>query len=119
MFEEEDQELLEFILKNSEIIRFVNSEANSNYRYYGKAMNEGYIVLSNSCIDEMFDILKSREVLFQKEYQEIYTGLQLREILKIGITPRSIICGQSGMNMDLIILMYVYVAFPLVKLYVG
>ena len=70
MFEEEDQELLEFILKNSEIIRFVNSEANSNYRYYGKAMNEGYIVLSNSCIDEMFDILKSREVLFQKEYQE-------------------------------------------------
>ena len=69
-FEEKDQELLEFILKNAEIIHFVNSEANSNFRYYGKAMNESYIVLSNSDLDKIFDILKSREILFQKEYQE-------------------------------------------------
>jgi len=69
-FEEKDQELLEFILKQSEIIRFVNSDANSNYRYYGKAMNDNYILLNNSGLDEMFEILKSREILFQKEYND-------------------------------------------------
>lgn len=69
-FQEADQPLLEFILKQAEIIRFVNSEANSNYRYYGKAMNEGYIILNNSGLDEMFEILKNKEVLFQREYKE-------------------------------------------------
>ena len=69
-FEENDQELLEFILKEAEIIRFVNSDANSNYRYYGKAMNDSYILLNNSGLDEMFEILKNREVIFQKEYSE-------------------------------------------------
>jgi len=69
-FEENDQQLLEFILRQSEIIRFVNSEANSNYRYYGKAMNDSYILLNNSGLDEMFEILKMREVTFQKEYSD-------------------------------------------------
>ena len=69
-FEENDQQLLEFILKQSEIIRFVNSDANSNYRYYGKAMNDNYILLNNSGIDEMFEILKGREIIFQKEYND-------------------------------------------------
>ena len=69
-FVEEDQQLLEFILKQSEIIRFVNSEANANYRYYGKVMNDNYISLNNSGLDEIFDILKSREIVFQKEYKE-------------------------------------------------
>ena len=69
-FEEQDQQLLEFILKQSEIIRFVNSDANSNYRYFGKAMNENYIMLNNSGLDEMFEILKAREVIFQKEYSD-------------------------------------------------
>lgn len=69
-FEEGAQQLLGFILKQSEIIRFVNSDANSNYRYYGKAMNESYILLNNSGLDEIFEILKTKEVLFQKEYNE-------------------------------------------------
>ena len=69
-FEEQDQQLLEFILKQSEIIRFVNSDANSNYRYFGKAMNENYILLNNSGLDEIFEILKAREVIFQKEYSD-------------------------------------------------
>ena len=69
-FKEEDQQLLEFILKQSEIIRFVNSDANSNYRYYGKAMNENYILLNNSGLDEIFEILKTKEVVFQKEYND-------------------------------------------------
>lgn len=69
-FAEKDQQLLEFILKQSEIIRFVNSDANSNYRYYGKAMNDNYILLNNSGLDEIFDILKNKEVTFQKEYND-------------------------------------------------
>jgi len=69
-FEDKDQQLLEFILKQSEIIRFVNSEANSNYRYYGKAINDNYILLNNSGLDEIFEILKAREVIFQKEYND-------------------------------------------------
>ena len=52
------------------VSRFVNSNANSNYRYYGKAMNDGYILLNNSGIDEVFDILKERQVTFQKEYKD-------------------------------------------------
>ena len=76
-FEEKDRELVEFILKHSEIIRFVNSEANSNYRYYGKAMNEGYISLNNSGLDEIFEILKGQEIAFQKEYQE--TRIELKD----------------------------------------
>ncbi len=70
VFEEESQKILEFILKHSEIIRFVNSNANSNYRYYGKAINEGYILLNNSGIDEIFEILKEKRISFQKEYNE-------------------------------------------------
>lgn len=75
-FVEEDRQLLEFILKNAEIIRFVNSVANANYRYYGNAMSEGYIMLNNSGLDEIFEILKSKEVLFQREYIEIKTELR-------------------------------------------
>ncbi len=70
MFEENEQKLLEFILKHSEIIRFVNSNSNSNYRYYGKAMSDGYILLNNSGIDELFDILKGEQISFQKEYKD-------------------------------------------------
>lgn len=70
MFEENAQELLEFILKHSEIIRFVNSNANANYRYYGKAMNEGHVILNNSGIDEIFNILKGKKIAFQKEYKD-------------------------------------------------
>ena len=69
-FQEQDQELLDFIIKQSEIIRFVNSDANSNYRYYGKAMNDNYILLNNSGLDEIFEILKTKEIIFQKEYND-------------------------------------------------
>ncbi len=76
-FEDESKDLLEFILKHAEIIRFVNSNANSNYRYYGKAIDESYILLNNSGLDEIFDILKEKEVIFQKENSE--EKIQLKE----------------------------------------
>ena len=70
VFVDNDRALLEFILKHSETIRFVNSSVNTSYRYYGKALNEGYILLNNSGIDEIFEILKGQEIAFQKEYKD-------------------------------------------------
>ena len=51
MFEKDSQDLLDFIIKYSEIIAFINSNANSNYRYYGKTIDEGSIIVSNTAID--------------------------------------------------------------------
>lgn len=68
MFTEESQEILEFLLKYAEIIKYANSNANSNYRYYGKALSETSIILGSSGIDDIFDILKGKNVLFKKDY---------------------------------------------------
>ena len=68
MFKEESRELLEFVLKYAEIIKYTNSNLSSNYRYYGKTINENYIVLGNSGIDELFEILKNKRVTMDKDY---------------------------------------------------
>lgn len=69
MFSEESQKLLEFILKYAELIKYANSNSNSNYRYYGKALSESSIVIGNTGIDELFEILKGKQVQFQKDFQ--------------------------------------------------
>ena len=69
-FEKSSQELLAFILKYAEIIKYTNSNSNSNYRYFGNALSEANIVLGNSGIDELFEILKNRTIAFQKNYNE-------------------------------------------------
>ena len=68
VFEEESKTLLEFILKYSEIIKYANSNSNSNFRYYGKALNETNILVGNSGIDDLFNVLKGKEVTFNKDY---------------------------------------------------
>lgn len=68
MFEEESQDLLDFILRYSEIIKYANSNSNSNYRYYGKALSDTNIILGNSGIDDLFDILKGKKVVLQRDY---------------------------------------------------
>ena len=68
VFEEESKPLLEFILKYSEIIKYANSNSNSNFRYYGKALNETNILVGNSGIDDLFNVLKGKEVTFNKDY---------------------------------------------------
>ena len=72
VFDEKSKELLEFLLKHAEIIKYANSNSNSNYRYYGKALNETNIILGNSGIDEIFDILKGQTVEFQRDYKNEY-----------------------------------------------
>lgn len=68
MFEQESQCLLDFIMKYAEIIAFTNSNANSNYRYYGKALNESSIIIGNTAIDELFEVLKNRKITFERDY---------------------------------------------------
>ncbi len=67
MFEESSEPLLDFIIKYAEIIKIANSTANSNYRYYGKAINDNSIILGNSGIDELFDILNGKTIEMQKD----------------------------------------------------
>ena len=67
-FNEQSQELLDFILKYAEIIKYVNSSANSNYRYYGKALSENSIILNSAGLDEIFEILKNKNVSFEKDF---------------------------------------------------
>ena len=68
MFAEESIPLLDFLLKYAEIIKYANSNSNSNYRYYGKALSETSIIIGNSGIDDLFDILKNKKVQFQRDY---------------------------------------------------
>ena len=67
VFSEKDQKILEFMLKNIETLSFVNSNANTNFRYYGKALDESYISINESTLDELFELLKDRNVAFQCE----------------------------------------------------
>lgn len=67
MFEEESQPLLDFLLRHAEVIKYANSNSNSNYRYYGKALSDTNILLGNSGIDELFELLKEKKVNFQKD----------------------------------------------------
>lgn len=70
MFEEDSQQILDFIMKYSEIIAFTNSSANSNYRYYGKALNESSIIIGNTAIDELFEALKNKNIQMDFDYEK-------------------------------------------------
>ena len=61
--------LLNFILKYAEIIKYAN-EATNQYSYYGRTMEDGYITISNSGMDELFEVLQNQEVIVQKEGRE-------------------------------------------------
>ena len=69
MFDEQSIPLLEFILKYSEIIKYAN-ERTDTYSYYAKPMEERYIKISNTGMDDLFEVLQNREVIFQKDGME-------------------------------------------------
>ena len=58
-FEETDLPLLNFLIKYSEIIKYANESAN---RYYQNMLNNSYIVLSHSAMDELFETLSGKTV---------------------------------------------------------
>lgn len=69
-FEEDSQGLLNFIMKYAEIIKYANSNSNSNFKYYGKALNETNIIVGNSAIDDLFNVLEGKTVNFHKDYNQ-------------------------------------------------
>ena len=69
MFDQESQGLLEFVLKYAEIIKYANSNANSNYRYYGKALNENNIILGKHRPWWIIWHTKNKKVLIEKDYE--------------------------------------------------
>ena len=70
MFEQDSQDLLNFIMKYAEVIAFTNSTANSNYRYYGKVLNESSIIIGNTAIDELFEVLKNKKITIERDYEK-------------------------------------------------
>ena len=60
-FEEDSIPLLKYILKYAEIIKYTNESLNG-YNYYGSSLRDGYITVSNSGMDELFDVLKNKQV---------------------------------------------------------
>ena len=65
-FEEGSKSLLRYILKYAEIIKYANETANG-YEYYTKRLGEDAILISNTGIDELFDVLKEKTVLMEYE----------------------------------------------------
>ena len=65
-FEEDSIPLLRYILKYAEIIKYTNESLNG-YNYYGSSLKDGYVTVSNSGMDELFDVLKNKQVEFETE----------------------------------------------------
>lgn len=68
-FSNEDMEILNFIMKYGEIIKYAN-ESSHNYGYYARALSDSYILLSNTGMDELFNILKNRYIVMQNQNGE-------------------------------------------------
>ena len=61
-FAKESLPILDFVLKHAEVIKYVNSSGNAGYRYYGKVLSDNCIILSNTGIDEFFEIVKGKNL---------------------------------------------------------
>ena len=68
MVKPEDQKMLDFILTYAEIMKYTN-ESLGQQRYLGKVMNEGEITISNTCLDELFDVLEGNYIKIKKDYE--------------------------------------------------
>ena len=66
VFRIEDSELLNFILKYAEIIKYANETVGS-YGKYMRTMSNEYITISNTGLDEIFDVLQNKTVLFKRD----------------------------------------------------
>ena len=68
-FEPSSLKLLDYVLKYAEIIKYAN-ETSKAYAYYGTSLSDRYITVSNSGIDELFEILKGNSILWQRDGKE-------------------------------------------------
>lgn len=62
MFDEDSQKALEFIMKNAEIITFTNSSSNTSYRYYGNVLSTSSIIITNTALDDLFDVYDGKTI---------------------------------------------------------
>ena len=68
-FEEESLKLLNYVLKYAEIIKYAN-ESSKQYTSWTSVLDDRYITISNSGLDEIFDILKGKQIECQKDGKE-------------------------------------------------
>ncbi len=64
-FEKESIRLLDFAMKYGEIIKYANESAD---KYYTSLLNNSYITLSNSGMDDFFNVIKGNSIEFETEY---------------------------------------------------
>ena len=69
-FEQDSLPMLDFVLKYAEIIKYANDTSREYSLYYGSSLNDRYITLSNSGIDEFFNLLKGKSIEWQKDGRE-------------------------------------------------
>ena len=70
-FKEEDQPLLDFILKYAEIIHYGNYNSDTNYRFGATALSESTIILNKKSWDDAFQVLIGRTIKLKKETEEL------------------------------------------------
>lgn len=68
-FDEDSIPVLNYIMKYAEIIKYANQAAD-DYGYYGRHLSDGYITVSNSGFDELFEIFKNKYLTIQRDYSE-------------------------------------------------
>ena len=64
-FTDNSKELLNFILRYAEMLKY--AENANRYTYYGNTLNQTSITLGESSIDEVFDILKGKEIVADRD----------------------------------------------------
>ena len=65
VFEDDSLPLLDFVMKYAEILKYTNQTSD---KFYTNSLNNSYIVLSNTGLDEFFDLVNGKEVEFETEY---------------------------------------------------
>lgn len=65
-FEEDAQSLLNYILKYAEIIKYAN-EAQDIYTRYANSLSESYITISNTGLDDFFEIMEGKTVNIESD----------------------------------------------------
>lgn len=68
-FTKESEPLLEYLLKYAEIIKYAN-ETTLEYSYYGRSIAGNTITVSNTGLDELFEIFKEKSITMEEGYQE-------------------------------------------------
>lgn len=66
VFDKQYIPLLDFVLKYAEIIKYSNETVGS-YGKYMRTMSNEYITISNTGLDELFDVLQNERVLFKRD----------------------------------------------------